>query len=164
MLIPKGWVYLVYKFKYCAHKISWNNVTSTIKLLCHMAPPTLVYSKSDIFSSYNDVLANPEKYQCHLKSITQHECTFKVSHDRLHPPEIICLPFKRIFQRCLYPTIIKENGKKKRVEKWTNIEITDQNSNRDLMIVPKYGKDVKDFLNADKELKRLVESEMNENS
>lgn len=129
-----------------------------------MAPPTPVYTRSDIFSVYNDQLENPEKYQCHLKSITQHECTFKVSHDRSNPPEIICLPFKRIFQRCLYPTITKENGRKKRIEKWINIEITDPDSNRDLLEFPKYTKDVKDFLNADKELKRLMESEVNENT
>lgn len=129
-----------------------------------MAPPTPVYTKFDTLARYGDQLENPEKYQCHLKSITQHECTFKVSPDRSHPPEIICLPFKRIFQRCLSDVIVKENGKKKKVQTWTNIEITNENSNRDLMDFPKYSKDVRDFLNADKELKKLMESDINDNS
>lgn len=124
-----------------------------------MAPPTPVYTRSDILSRYADQLENPAKYECLLKSVTQHECTFKVSPDRKQPPEIICLPFKRLFQRCLYPVIINKDGRKIKYNKWVNIEITDSNTNRDLFEVPKYGKDVDDFLNAEKELKRLMESE-----
>lgn len=124
-----------------------------------MAPPTPVYNRSQIRNKYHDQLTNPDKYQCQLKSLTQHECTFKVSFDGRRPQEIICLPFKRIFQRCLVPETNLVNGKKVHLERWINIEVTDLSTNADLVLdSSKYGKDVQDFLSAEKEFKKLMES------
>lgn len=77
----------------------------------HMAPPVPVYSAEEIRLQYKDQLENLAKYKCHLKSLTQHECTFKAGTDATLP-RIICLPFKRLFQRCLIPTIEQKNGKR----------------------------------------------------
>ncbi|CAK7900515.1 hypothetical protein CAAN1_23S01684 [[Candida] anglica] len=124
-----------------------------------MAPPTLVHSRAEIWNRYREQFSDPEKYQCHLKSITQHECTFQVSKNK--PPEIICLPFKRIFQRCLENTITKDkSGNKIKSQKWVNFEVTDESTNQDLMSEEKYGKDVNDFLSAEKELRKLMEGEL----
>lgn len=126
-----------------------------------MAPPTPVYSRVEIRSMYKKYLDDPKKYQCKLKLITQHECTFKINTvDRSQPPEIICLPFKRIFQHCLIQKMVKENNKKKSVDKWVNFEVTDLETNSDMTEdSPKYGDDVREFLNADKSLRKLMEIE-----
>ncbi|KAK6455381.1 mitochondrial export protein Som1-domain-containing protein [Scheffersomyces xylosifermentans] len=125
-----------------------------------MAPPIPVFSRSEISSKYREQLRNPDKYKCQLKSLTQHECTFKTSPDRSSPPEIICLPFKRLFQRCMVPTTIKENGKKRVVQRFINIEVTDSQTNRDLLDdKSKYGRDVQDFLNAERDFRKLLEME-----
>ncbi|KAI5962254.1 uncharacterized protein KGF55_003330 [Candida pseudojiufengensis] len=129
-----------------------------------MAPPVPVYTSDEIKLQYEEQLHNPQKYQCHLKSITQHECTFKPSTYK-SSPEIICLPFKRIFQRCLVPTTQIVNGKKQRIERWQNIEITDEHGNRDLMDPEsKYYKHVKEFLSAEKEFRELTETEYSEST
>lgn len=122
-----------------------------------MAPPVPVYSLNDIKSKYKQQLTEPEKYQCHLKSITQHECTFKPDPNRINQPEIICLPFKRIFQRCLIDTKQKIDGKKVILKKWINIEITNNQTNKDLLIT--HGNIVKEFMNAEQEFKKLMEIE-----
>lgn len=122
----------------------------------NMAPPAPVYNRSEIRGRYADQLNNPEKYRCQLKELTQHECTFRVAPDRKLAPEIICLPFKRVFQRCLFPYVANDNGKKVKGEKWVNIEVTSSDTNSDLLTRPRYGKDVQDFLGAEKELKRLM--------
>lgn len=132
-----------------------------------MAPPVPVYSISEVRKQYKDQLDNPEKYKCQLKSITQHECTFRpttIRNDNVQS-EIICLPFKRIFQRCSVPIITKNtDGKKLRLEKWINIEITDEQTNHDLVDPgSKYGKDVQDFLNAEQEFKKFMEMESDGN-
>lgn len=124
-----------------------------------MAPPAPVYNKLEIRSRYDEQLNDPEKYHCQLREITQHECTFRVAPDRKLAPEIICLPFKRVFQRCLFPYVANDNGKKVRGEKWVNIEVTTAETNSDLMARPRYGKDVQDFLGAEKELKKLMAEE-----
>lgn len=135
-----------------------------------MAPPVPVYSLVEIQSQYKEQLKNPTKYKCQLKSITQHECTFRPStirtNDINHPPEIICLPFKRIFQRCLVPITTKnEKGKKIRGERWVNIEITNDKTNHDLVEPDnKYSKDVMDFLDAEREFKKFMEIESEGNS
>ncbi|KAI5954469.1 hypothetical protein KGF54_002244 [Candida jiufengensis] len=127
-----------------------------------MAPPVPVYTIDDIKLQYKQQLDNPAEYKCHLKSITQHECTFKPSTYK-SSPEIICLPFKRIFQKCLIPSIQQINGKKTKVEKWTNIEITNDMTNHDLMESDsKYYNYVQDFLNAEKEFRELMEKEYHE--
>lgn len=126
-----------------------------------MAPPTLVFTRQEIFKANKDKLltTNPD---CQLKSITQHECTFKISENA--PPEIICLPFKRIFQRCLENVIIKDKstGDKRVIPKWTNYEVTSLDTNQDLFSEAKYKEDVSDFFNAEKELKKLMEKELRE--
>lgn len=126
-----------------------------------MAPPTPVYSRAAILSKQQEILLNPDKYNCQLKSLTQHVCTFKVPQTKGRPMETLCLPFKRIFQRCLVPNVTTENGRKVQKQVWTNIEITDATTNSDMVQDNKiYGKDVTDFLNAEVELKRFMESQV----
>lgn len=127
-----------------------------------MAPPTPVYTKEEVQSQYNGILNNLSKYNCHLKSITQHECTFKLSEDKKYPSEFICLPFKRLFQRCLIKAEVKENGKKQAMERWINIEVTDLETNRDLLQDPKYAKDVGDFRKAEHDLRDWMNVEESE--
>lgn len=56
------------------------------------------------------------------------------------------------------------DGKKLRLEKWINIEITDEQTNHDLVDPgSKYGKDVQDFLNAEQEFKKFMEMESDGN-
>lgn len=121
-----------------------------------MSPPVPVYSRAEIERRYQ-ALDNPEKYNCLLKSITQHECTFRFVDDQ---QEVICLPFKRLFQRCLLPHTIKTNGKVTQVDRWTNIEITDIETNRDIVTDPKYAKDVDDFQGAEKEFRDMMWKEV----
>ncbi|CAK9436868.1 uncharacterized protein LODBEIA_P13900 [Lodderomyces beijingensis] len=124
-----------------------------------MAPPIPVFSANEIHHRYDEQMQNPEKFQCHLKSLTQHECTFRPSTPQRSTPEFICLPFKRIFRRCLVPTLTKRsNGEKVKGEKWINIEVTDAQTNADLLDRDsKYSKYVQEFLTAEKELKELIE-------
>lgn len=126
-----------------------------------MAPPTPVYSRVAILSKNQEVLRNPEKYDCQLKSLTQHVCTFKVPQTKGSPMETLCLPFKRVFQRCLVPQVVMEKGKKVQKQVWTNIEITDVSTNSEMIEDNKtYGKDVTDFLNAEVELKKFMEAQI----
>lgn len=104
---------------------------------------------------HQKMLLDPQKYQCELRSLTQHECTFKVKENET--PEIICLPFKRVFQRCLETAWVTDRtGKKRHHQLWINIEVTDERTNGDLATEPKYGRDVADFLNAEKELQEIM--------
>lgn len=121
-----------------------------------MAPPTPVYTAREIRQQYAEILAAPVEHECLLRSITQHECTFRVSPDSFTPHKIICLPFKRLFQRCLVPTVATIDGKKVRFDNWTNIEVTDEHTNRDLFDQSRYGDDVKEFMAADRELQRYM--------
>ena len=121
-----------------------------------MAPPTPVYDKFEISSKYQKQLSEPDKYQCQKKSITQHECTFKIVYPN-HVPQVICLPFKRQFQRCLFPLVVYKNGKKTTIDKWVNIDITDENTNAELFTNPQYETTIKEFLQADKDLRKMLE-------
>lgn len=123
-----------------------------------MAPPTPVYDRLDILSKYEHVLSDPKKYNCSLKSISQNECTFKISYPN-QVPNVICLPFKREFQRCLLPTTVIKDGKKTQSKKWVNIEITDEYTNKKILYDPSYEFTVKEFLQADKDLRKMLESE-----
>lgn len=123
-----------------------------------MAPPTPVYDKFDVLLKYGHVLSDPEKYQCTHKSLSQNECTFKISYPN-QIPKVICLPFKREFQRCLLPTTVMKDGKKMQSEKWVNIEITDEYTNKRLLYDPNYEFTVKEFLQADKDLRKMLEEE-----
>lgn len=124
-----------------------------------MAPPVPVYSAEEIRLQYKEQLENLDKYQCHLKSLTQHECTFKAGTDKT-VPHFICLPFKRLFQRCLIPTVEQKNGKKIRTEKWINIEVTKESTNQDLLEEDsKYYSYVQEFLAVEKDFRDLMEKE-----
>lgn len=120
-----------------------------------MAPPTLVHSRAEIQRQYHDQLTNPEKYQCSLKSLIQNECTFRVLENRVQ--ETICIPFKRIFQRCLLPYTETVEGKKKSGLRWINIETTDWDTNETLRR-ESYGAEVQKFLAAETDLRKWLEN------
>lgn len=111
-----------------------------------MSPPVPVFTRADVQHQFAEQLSNPEKYQCHLKLLTQNECTYKILNEGL---EYICVPFKRVFQRCLIPEVRTVNGKKQHLERWVNIEITDAKTNDSRG--KKYGPDIEKFLAAEKE-------------
>lgn len=113
-----------------------------------MAPAVPLLSRKEALLKYSKQLADPEKYHCQLKSIIQHECVFNANSkiDSEVPAEIICLPFKRIFQRCLIEELTRVDGKKQKLQKWVNIEITDKNTNRDLIEDERYSQIVNDFV------------------
>lgn len=115
-----------------------------------MAPPIPVHSREDIQHRYRLQLADPDRHLCSLKSLTQHECTFKSNSSGR--PETICLPFKRLFWRCL----VVDNPKKK-TSKWIHIEVTDKTTNSDLLSEEKYHDVVQDFLLAEEEMKHWIE-------
>lgn len=108
---------------------------------------------------YSDQLNNPEKYECSLKSLSQNECTFLVSPDSSVIQQTICIPFKRIFQRCLVPYVRTVDGKKQSEKKWINIEITDLTTNDQRA---KYGAEVEKFLNAEQELTKWMQNHLEE--
>lgn len=93
-------------------------------------------------------------------SITQHECTFKIKYPS-HVPQVICLPFKREFQRCLIPQTRITKGEKVTQDKWVNIEVTDEMTNDELW-TDKYDSVVSEFLKADKELKGMFDESRDE--
>lgn len=115
-----------------------------------MAPPVPVFSAAEIRSRYKDQINNPDKYQCTLRELTQHQCTFKTHEDA--PPDIICLPFKRIFQRCLMAEKVKNQVK----ERWINIEVTDAETNADLFREKKYEDVVNEFMSTEKEFQQMM--------
>lgn len=124
-----------------------------------MAPPTPVYRRSDIFRKYGEQLNDPQKYDCELKSLVQHECTFKLSQELNKSPGIICLPFKRLFQKCLKEPKKALQGKENQENDWITIEVTDLNTNRNFLKNTQNSTIINEFLNADKELQRFMESE-----
>lgn len=128
-----------------------------------MAPPTPVYSSREIRQQYAAYLDNSEKHNCQLQSITQYECTFKVSPDGTTAAKIICLPFKRLFQRCLMPVVETIDGRKVRYDKPINIEVTDASTNRDLLEHSKYSNDIAEFMAAEKEMQQYMANLEREN-
>lgn len=56
------------------------------------------------------------------------------------------------------PAVETVDGKKVRYNKWTNIEVTDETTNRDLLEQSRYGKDIEEFMEAEKELQRYMEN------
>ncbi|KAL6015666.1 hypothetical protein ACI3LY_004894 [Candidozyma auris] len=119
-----------------------------------MAPPTVVLSRTEVQQRYKEQLQNPEKYQCHLKSLTQNECTFKMSDAGM---EYICVPFKRMFQRCLIPETKTVGGKKQRGERWVNIEITNATTNERRR--ESHQSEIERFLAAEKESYKWYETQ-----
>lgn len=120
-----------------------------------MSPPTPVLNGSEIRKLYSEQLGNPEKYNCSLKSLAQNECTFVVSSDSSVIQETICIPFKRLFQRCLVPHTKTVNGKKHVGERWINIEVTTAETNDQRA---KYGSEVERFLQAEQELTNWMQN------
>lgn len=121
-----------------------------------MSPPTPVFSRSEIQSRYKQQLKNPKDFNCSIKSLVQSECTFKLSQENSRVQETICVPFKRVFQRCLIPQIQRKNGQKVIVKRWINIEITLENTNNELK--GKYSEELLQFMKADVELKKWMET------
>lgn len=128
-----------------------------------MAPPIPVYNRSEVRHQYRKQLELPAEYECSLRSITQHECTFRAFEDRSRRPEILCLPFKRVFQRCLVPQMVKEDGHKTMVKRWVNIEVTDASTNRSLVQGTTYKDEVRDFMNAERDFRKLMEMDADGN-
>lgn len=123
-----------------------------------MSPPTPVLTGLQAHRLYAKQLDNPNDYNCTLKSLTQNECTFRVSPDSAVVQETICIPFKRIFQRCLVPYVTTVKGKKEKGERWVNIEITDSSTNKNVR--DKHGDEVKRFLRAEQDLVKWMETTM----
>lgn len=117
-----------------------------------MAPPVVVHSRAEVQHQFAEQLNNPQKYQCHLKLLVQNECTYKILEEGY---EFVCLPFKRVFQRCLVPEVKTINGKKERSERWINIEVTDAQTNKSRR--SKYGSDIEKFLAVEKETYKWLE-------
>lgn len=122
-----------------------------------MSPPTPVLTRSEIRRKYSGQLGNPQEYQCSLKSLAQNECTFVVSPDSSVIQQTICIPFKRIFQRCLVPYVRTVNGKKQSGQRWINVEVTDADSNDQKS---HFGAEVEQFLRAEQELAKWMEKTM----
>ncbi|OBA18944.1 hypothetical protein METBIDRAFT_47459 [Metschnikowia bicuspidata var. bicuspidata NRRL YB-4993] len=126
-----------------------------------MSPPTPVRTRAEMHSIYKEQLTNPGKYQCTLKSLSQLECTFKISPTN-SVLETICIPFKRVFQRCLQPYTRVVDGKKQRGERWINIEVTDLETNDGIR--SKHTDEIQRFLKAEVDLAKWLESQMEEES
>lgn len=122
-----------------------------------MSPPTPVLTRGDIRRLYVGQLSNPQEYECSLKSLSQHECTFVVSADSSVVQKTICIPFKRVFQRCLVPYVKTIEGKKHSGKRWINIEVTDVETNDPKAV---YGSEVEEFLKAEQELTKWMEKTM----
>ncbi|GMM32642.1 hypothetical protein DAMA08_053870 [Martiniozyma asiatica (nom. inval.)] len=138
-----------------------------------MAPPIPVYDKDEIRQMLPRIYPTSRDLQelkskgCELFEIVQHQCTFDGN-------KILCLPFKRVFARCLdefftsnqevigyklKPTHL--TGRLVENEKiWRNIEITDALDNDylgDLKTESPASVDLREFLNADKILQAKME-------
>lgn len=124
-----------------------------------MSPPTPVLAGTEVRRIYSEQLNNPEKFECSLKSLSQNECTFVVSPDSSVIQQTICIPFKRLFQRCLVPYVRTVDGKKHTGRKWINIEVTDLATNDQRA---KYGSEVERFLTAEQELTRWMQNQVEE--
>lgn len=121
-----------------------------------MAPPTLVRSRQDVQRLYKEQLDDPDKYHCSIRSIIQLECTFKISEAN-RVQETICIPFKRIFQRCLDSYVTKRNGDKRKTQRWVNIEVTDPASND--LVRATHSSEIQRFLQAEVDLAKWMETE-----
>lgn len=120
-----------------------------------MSPPTPVFNRQEIQNKYAAQLRDPAKYKCTLKSLTQNECTFVISPETSRVLQTICIPFKRVFQRCLVPHTQVKNGKKVHGERWVNIEITLVTTNDRNKAA--YGKELLQFMKAEADLKKWIE-------
>lgn len=125
-----------------------------------MSPPTPVRTRAEIHTLYAPQLSDPRTHQCTLKLLTQLECTFRISPTNNLVEETICIPFKRVFQRCLQPYTRTENGRKVSGQRWINIEVTDAETNESVQT--RYGDEVTKFLQAEKDLVRWMELEASE--
>lgn len=115
-----------------------------------MAPALPVYTREEIERMYpnlkmvqKDIEDIPEN--CEIYKLIQNECTYDGN-------KVTCLPFKRIFLRCLEKkggTVIgyklqPKHEEDQNTEIYRNIEITKQQDNNH-----KISKDIEEFLKAD---------------
>lgn len=119
-----------------------------------MSPPTPVFSRRRIQERYKAQLNDPDTYKCSLKSLVQQECTFKLLSEESRVVETICIPFKRLFQRCLLPHTRVVNGRKIAEERWVNIEVTLAETND---AARKSFRELDKFMDAEVELKKWFE-------
>ncbi|ODV98375.1 hypothetical protein PACTADRAFT_185126 [Pachysolen tannophilus NRRL Y-2460] len=120
-----------------------------------MSPPIPVYSKKEIDNTYKKFLKDDDA-NCTLYSLIQNQCTFNGS-------EIICLPFKRLFTRCLRP-----KDKTTTEPRYQLIEITDETCNDYFKFNQFYQKQtgsgddlLEKFLKADEIMRKVYQDEMN---
>ncbi|KAF5210038.1 hypothetical protein E0198_002897 [Clavispora lusitaniae] len=125
-----------------------------------MSPPTPVLSRAEVFArilknSYDPLNTTARSADFPKRAVIR----FQVfSPDSSTVQETICIPFKRLFQRCLVPYAKKVNGKKETASRWVNIEITDAETNEPVRA--KYGEEVKRFLEAEQDLVRWMDATM----
>ncbi|GAV54701.1 hypothetical protein ZYGR_0AS00230 [Zygosaccharomyces rouxii] len=60
-----------------------------------MAPPTPILTPEQVSREKERIQVLKKKNKCELKSLTQHLCHAE------RPGEYICVPFKRVFEKCL---------------------------------------------------------------
>lgn len=99
-----------------------------LKSTLNMAPPTPVFSKSELITLHRFPLdPTTGEPNCPLKEITQFECG-------VYGTEIICVPFKRIFRACK-----GGNGQEQLIEvttEKTNIPLRKHRISRDIGRLP----------------------------
>lgn len=64
-----------------------------------MAPPTPILIPEQISREKERIQTLKNKKKCELKSLTQHLCHAEA------PGEYVCVPFKRVFEKCLGHTL-----------------------------------------------------------
>lgn len=134
-----------------------------------MSPSIPVYSRDEIEAQFSQFIKSSNGGNvCELKELVQNQCTFDGNR-------IFCLPFKRLFLRCLDESVGDEvigykltpshkvnstssiSSTINERKRWRNIEITKNNDNQyDL----KSGA-VKEFIKADEILLRQMEKYYN---
>lgn len=140
-----------------------------------MAPSIPVYSKREIQGMFPNALGpsdvgDMKESGCELKELVQNQCTFDGN-------TIFCLPFKRVFLRCLDESLSdgevigykltpshatigsanSANSANSGGSRWRNFEITQHTSNEYNLQT----KNVQDFIHADEVLRRQMEKYYN---
>ncbi|ODQ77366.1 hypothetical protein BABINDRAFT_163621 [Babjeviella inositovora NRRL Y-12698] len=140
-----------------------------------MAPSTPVYSRAEILNTFHisDSTFVLDDKDCTLFSLTQNECTI-LPGEKGSPASVICLPFKRMFKRCLLNSpkqavqladgIYGQKSKNRfrqdtEAQKYVIIEITSAETNSVAKLRAQYGELLESFLKAEKELRRQYEHE-----
>lgn len=77
-----------------------------------MAPPTPILTPEQVSREEERARILEKKNKCELKSLTQHLCHAEA------PGEYVCVPFKRIFQRCYEHNLEVTNSDTNCMEKY----------------------------------------------